>query len=58
MGRIPSIVKILDVIDLAILGGMLCIVVGVGLRYDLPLALIVFGLLWLLAGVLALWRRA
>lgn len=44
--------------DFVICSGYACIVIGVGVRYDWPLALIVFGIGLLLIGCVALWRHA
>ena len=46
----------LDAADLTVVGGFLCVVAGVALRYDWPLALIVFGVGVMAIGSVALWR--
>lgn len=56
MGHIPQ--RGLDAVDGTVAGGFGCIVVGVAIRYDGALALIVFGLGLLGLGLLAMWRKA
>lgn len=59
MGQSPiQFRKTVDAVDLTVTGGFICIVVGVDLRYDHPLALIVFGVGLLLIGAVSLWRNA
>ena len=57
MGRALTILQSIDAVDLTITMGVGCVVVGVALRYDIPLAVIVFGVSLLVAGGMALWRR-
>lgn len=59
MGQSPiQFRKTVDAADVTVVGGFLCIVVGVDLRYDHPLALIIFGVGLLLIGAVSLWRNA
>lgn len=59
MGHDPRYVwRSVDASDLIIVAGFGCVVAGVDLRYDHPLALIVFGVGLLLIGAVALWRNA
>ena len=57
-GNTRIFVRSLDLEDFLIVLGYACIVVGVGVRYDWPLALIVFGVGLLLVGCMAIWRNA
>ena len=48
----------IDAEDATVSLGVVCIVAGVGWRYDGALALIVFGVFVLVLGTASLWRRA
>lgn len=59
MAQSPIMLKpYVDAVDGTVSIGFGCLVVGVYLRYDFPLALIIFGLGLLLLGAVAMWRRA
>lgn len=60
MGQSPyhPVKTAVDAVDGMVVGGFGCIVVGVAIRYDYALALIVFGMGLLLIGAVAMWRNA
>jgi hypothetical protein len=57
MGHIHRTLRAIDFEDIACVCGFACIVGGVAWRYDLPLALIVFGMGVMSFGGIALWRK-
>ena len=56
MRKVFAAWETVDATDLLILAGFACLVAGVALRYDFPLALIVTGLGLLALGGGSLWR--